>query len=187
MTVTTTTETDDKPRAWVGCLACYNDGALVGHWFDAVDCDEVDLAMVHNGSGRSYGACEEMYVLDHELIPVQREMSLPEAAEWGRLHDEVGSEQWGALCAWVSSGSYVAEGDSDLPVVSDFEERYAGRWESFREYAEDLADQTGLTAGWSETAQSYFNWDSWTRDLAFDYVVVAAPGPDYGVYVFRSL
>lgn len=28
--------------------------------------------------------------------------------------------------AWVESGDYVAEGNSDLPCVSDFMERYCG-------------------------------------------------------------
>ncbi len=51
--------------------------------------------------------------------------------------------------------------------------------------AEDWADQTGLTAGWPEEAQRYFNWDSWTRDQRHDYTVVDADGGE--VHVFRSL
>ena len=34
--MTTRTNTDTTPRAWIGCLACYNDGRLVGDWVDAV-------------------------------------------------------------------------------------------------------------------------------------------------------
>ena len=29
------------PRVFIACLRCYNDGALIGHWFDAIDADEV--------------------------------------------------------------------------------------------------------------------------------------------------
>lgn len=43
-------------------------------------------------------------------------------------------------CAWVRSGSYVAQGDTDLPCVGDFEEHYAGEWVSFRDYAFQLAE-----------------------------------------------
>jgi hypothetical protein len=28
------TKATEVPRAWVGCLACYNDGRLVGSWMD---------------------------------------------------------------------------------------------------------------------------------------------------------
>ncbi len=103
-----------------------------------------------------------------------------------RLH-RAGPEQWPAVMAWVASGSHVTEGTGDLPSISDFEERFCGHWDSFREYAEQLADDTGPTAGWPETATSYFNWDAWTRDLRHDFVVVDAPAPEYGVFVFRSL
>ena len=77
-----------------------------------------------------------------------------------RVYEEAGPEQWLAVCAWVSSGSHVTEGTGDLPSISDFEERFCGRWARFRDYAEDLADQAGLAAGWPETATSSFNWDA---------------------------
>ena len=45
-----------------------------------------------------------------------------------------------------------------------------------------------MTTGWPEEAVRYFDWASWTRDLAFDFTVVDAPaGEGYGVYVFRDL
>ena len=62
------------------------------------------------------------------------------AAEWGRVYTEVGPEYWPALYAWVESGDYIAEGNTDLPSIFEFEERYCGAWENFREYAENLAD-----------------------------------------------
>lgn len=182
-----TVTTDQAPRVFIGCLHCYNSGALVGHWFDAFGADEVTVADVHQGSGRSYAACEELWVLDHELIPVRGEMSPQEAAHWGRRLAEVEEHLRPALRSWVESGSYVAEGRGDLPVISDFLERFAGHWDSFREYAEQLADDTGLTNGWPEEAVRYFHWDAWIRDLAYDYTVSHAGPPDYGVYVFRNL
>jgi len=188
MSVPNTPVTDETPRVWIGCLHCYNAGYLVGEWFPARGADEVGLSDVHKGTGHLYPACEELWCLDHEFIPVRHEFGPLEAAEWGRVFEEVGQEQWPAVCAWVESGDYVARGDSELPVIADFEERYCGHWDSFREYAEDLADQTGLTAGWPDTAVDYFNYDAWTRDLRHDYVVVDAPDLDgHGVYVFRSL
>ncbi|MDO5535066.1 MAG: antirestriction protein ArdA [Propionibacteriaceae bacterium] len=185
-----TTMTEEVPRIWVGCLHCYNSGDLVGEWFPATDADDVaaiDLAAVHKGSGRRYAACEELWVMDHELIPTSGEFGLLEAAQWAACYEEAGAEQWPAVFAWVRSGMHVVEGHGDIPSLSSFEERYVGRWESFRAYAEQLADDLDMMNGWPEEAQRYFHWSSWVDDLQHDYTVVDAPRPDYGVYVFRNM
>ena len=92
---------------------------------------------------------------------------------------------WPALCAWVRSGSYVAEGDTDFPVLSDFEDRYCGSgWDSFQDYAEGLAEDIGLLSEVPESLQSYFDMQSWARDLAFDYVTER--DTDGTLHIFRS-
>ena len=186
--MTATTATNCTPRVWLACVHCYNSGYLVGQW---VECDHVErttLADLHVGSGRAYAACEEVWCFDHEYIPVDGEFGPLEAAEWGRCYEEAGLERWPAVCVWVRSGCHVTEGHGDIPSLSDFEERYCGRWSSFREYAENLADETGLQQGWPELAVQHFDWAGWTRDLAYDYTVVDAPANQgYGVYVFRNL
>lgn len=184
--MTITTDTEGTPRVWIGCLQCYTSGHLVGDWFDAVDADEITLAEVHRGSERGWAACEELCVMDHELIPASGEVGLQEAAEWGRVLTEVDEHLRPALRPWVPSGSYVAEGRGDLPSIQDFLERFAGHWESFREYAEQLADDTGMMEGWPELAVHHFGWAGWTRDLAYDFTVVDDPAPEYGVHVFRN-
>ena len=184
MTITTPT-TDTTPRAWIGCLHHYNSGYLVGHWFDAATANEVTLADVHEGSGLDCAECEELWVFDHENIPVRGELDPLAAAAWGRVYTEVGPEHWPALYAWVESGDYIAEGTGDLPIISDFVERYCGAWESFREYARELADSIGLLADVPEEIARYFDWQAWTRDLAMDYSV--HDNPVGGVFVFRVL
>ena len=177
--------TDTTPRAWIGCLHHYNDGRLVGHWFDAESADEATLADVHEGYGLGYAECEELWCFDHENIPVRGEMDPLTAGAWGRCLAEVDEHLRPALCAWVESGDYVAEGTGDLPSISDFEERYQGHWDSFREYAENLADDIGLLDGVPEEIARYFDWSAWSRDLAMDYSVhVNLEG---GVFVFRDL
>ena len=179
-----TTTADTTPRVWIGCLACYNNGRLVGDWFDAEDADEVTTYDIHGAHTRA-DLHDELWCFDHENMPVGHEMSPYEAAQWGRAVTSVPEDQREALCAWVRSGNYVAEGDGDLPSLSDFEERYCGQWDSFREYAEELADEIGLLDEVPEHIASYFNWEAWTRDLAFDYTVEDASSG--GVFVFRNL
>ena len=178
---TTSSATDTTPRVWIGCLACYNAGSLVGDWFDAVAADEVTTYDIH-GRASSH---DEMWVMDHENIPVRGEMDPLTAAEWGRCLAEVDEHQRAALYAWVESGNYVTEGDTDLPSIAGFEERYHGHWESFEDYARELADVVGLLDGVPEEIARYFDWGYWTRDLAFDYSTY--DDPEGGVFVFRNM
>ena len=181
---TTSSSTDTTPRVWIGCLACYNEGRLIGDWFDAETADEVTTYDVHGAHSRA-DSHDELWCFDHENIPISGEMSPADAAAWGEAFDEVGEHLRPALIAWVESGDYVAEGTGDLPSISDFEERYCGEWESFDDYASELADDIGLLTDVPEEIARYFDWRAWTRDLAFDYVV--HDNPEGGVFVFRNL
>ena len=173
-----------EPRAWVGCLACYNEGNLLGSWYDAEDCDDVTPAKLH-GSPYDPDGHDELWVMDHEGIPVHGEMSPHEAAQWGEVLTAVPDHQREALFAWVKSGSYVAEGTGDLPSTSDFEERYEGEWCSWREYADHILEEGGLLEGVSDEVRRYIDYDQWARDLLFDYTVEHSE--DGGVFVFRDL
>ena len=175
------TQTTVRPSVWIGCLACYNTGVLNGRWFPAEDADEVTPEDLHLG----LTAHDELWIFDHEGFPRGTgEMSPDTAALWGEVFDEVGEAQWPALLAWVDSGCYVAEGD-DLPSVSDFEERYCGCWDSFEDYATQLAEDICLMEGWPEEAKRFFDWDAWIHDQEFDYTI--ADAPDGGVFIYRLL
>jgi hypothetical protein len=97
LTTTIITAADTTHCVWIGCLACYNNTRLVGEWFDAEDADTVSLAEVHSGAGHVRSDCEELWVMDHESIPVQGEMSPYDAAEWARVILEVPNHQREAL------------------------------------------------------------------------------------------
>lgn len=180
------TSTITEPRVWPGCLNCYNSGRLVGHWFGVTEAASVDLAAVHRGSGVDWqrAGCEEIWCLDIDDLPVHREMGLDEAARWGAVYAEAG-EQWPAVAAWVRTGDYVTEDHTDIPVLTDFEDRYCGLWPSFRDYAFSLAEDTGLLRDVPEEIERYFHWDAWIRDLKMDYSTAEATDGD--IYVFRSL
>ena len=181
---TTPSATATTPRAWIGCLQCYNEGKLVGGWYDAVDADEITTSALH-GHKIQPDTHDELLVMDPENLPITGECSPHDAAELANAIDEVSECERPALIAWVESGDYIAEGNTDLPSISDFKERYCGEWDTFREYAEQLADDIGLLADVPEEIARYFDWSAWTRDLAFDYETY--DDPEGGVFVFRVL
>lgn len=182
---TTSTPAVDEPRCFLSCLQCYNEGRLIGDWYAATEAAEVTTSQLH-GRPIPENTHEELWCLDIDNIPMDREMSPHEAGQWGEVYEELDSpEQWPALCAWVRSGSYVAQCDTDLPCVGDFQERYAGQWPSFRDYAFQLAEDIDLFDGLDEDSVvvRYFDWDSWIRDLAMDYSVES--DGQGGVFIFR--
>lgn len=174
---------DTTPRVWIGCLQCYNEGNFVGDWYSASEADKITTSKVHERVINP-GTHEELWCLDHENLPITGECSPYEAAELARAIEQVPEGELPALNAWVLSGDYIEDGDG-LPSISDFEERYCGEWSSFREYAEQLAEDTGLLTNVPEAVGRYFHWEAWSHDLAFDYVVLDASS--HCVHVFRSL
>ncbi len=122
--ITSSPATDATPRAYVACLACYLNGRLTGDWFDADLAEAVVPATIHGIHARTDGH-EELWVLDHENLPVVGECSPQEAARVARAVLAVGPEQREAFVAWIESGDYVKDGDGS-PSASNFEERFEG-------------------------------------------------------------
>lgn len=180
MTTTSTIEL----RCYITCLACFNAGVLRGDWYDAAMARDVTPREVHGGRDTNH---EELWIvdLDGDYWPVDREMSPHEATEWSECMDGVDEHLRPALASWVRSGSYIAEGDTDYPCISDFEEAYCGNWESFREYADQYVEDTGMLSDVDEAVARYFDHAAFARDLEMDHSV--EPDGHGGVYVFRSL
>ena len=175
--------TDCTPQVWLGCLTCYNSGRLVGGWHPAADAAEITPSQLH---GRSIPpeTHEELWCFDHERIPVSGELDPLTAARWGQLFDELDSpDQWPAVCAWVRSGDFVEDGEG-LPSLSDFTERYCGIWDSFLDYAHQLAEDCQVFDGVPEDLRQYIDMAAWAAEIEADYVTENAPGG--GVYIFRS-
>lgn len=185
-TMTRNNTTSTTPRVYVACLSCYNGGRLIGNWYDAAGVDTVTIDALHaDDMSVARVDCEEMWCFDVDGLPLSRECSPVEAAQWGQFIADVDDWERDAVLAWVRSGDYVAEGTGNLPSLSDFEERYAGEFGSFQDYAENMADDIGLLDGMPDDLRGYFNWSPWGRDLAYDFTTTDAPNG--GVFVFRNL
>ena len=86
----------------------------------------------------------------------------------------------GALEAWVDNAPTYYKWEEYESWISDFEEAYAGEWDSEQEFADNLADDM-VTPDFPEMAQLYFDYEKFARDLFMgDYW--SSNG-----YVFRSI
>lgn len=178
------------PRAWVGCLACYNAGLLVGEWVDGIEAGEVTPEDIHPGTfttqpvGLNPATHDELWVFDHEgygaLIPGG--CSPAEAQRVAELIEPVPERDREAFVAYVENvGAEYAD-------AGDFEETFVGEWNTFEDYAYELGDVLGLVpADAPREVILYFAWDRWARDLLLGGDYWTAPASDGGVFVFRAV
>lgn len=179
-------------RVWIGCLACYNGGRLVGEWFDASDAGDVIPEMIHPGTfttgrvGLNPATHEELRVFDVDGAPsasLHREMSPSEAQQIAdviaTVEDRGHSVQaFAAYCANMGS-------EFNEDAIDGFEEAYQGTYASREDFAQELADDLGLVPDEQPWPLSYIDWERAARDLFMDYFDEPAEGGE--IYVFRNL
>ncbi|WP_336670102.1 antirestriction protein ArdA [Tsukamurella sp. USMM236] len=169
------------PAVWIGCLQCYNAGRLIGDWFKAADAAGVTTSALH---GRPIPAetHEELWVMDHEGIPVRGEMSPATATEWAEVLELVPEWQRQAFDAWLLDRDWIT--DPETSLVKEFEDAYAGEWSSFRDYADEYLASTGLLDHVPDEVKGYFDLTAYARDLEQGYNVI--DGPEFTVFVFHE-
>ena len=162
------------PRAWVGCLACYNSGSLVGKWANGTEWDDREAAGLTNNAG----AClkcgsDEFLVMDHENFDgmISGECSPMEAYDAAVLLESVEDyerEQWKA---WLSNG---------MPTdIDEMRNCFIGEFSSDEELGEYIADEFGLLNDMPESLRGYFDYKAYGRDIAYDTF-------EYGGFYFWS-
>ena len=175
-------ETTTTPRVWIGCLQSYNAGRLIGEWVDATDLDEMLEAQEHVkalaiSAAKEAGDWpvyfhepEEFFLADNEGFgnAIGEYTPLDKVAELGAAIEEHGA----AFLAYL--GGF---GRDDIPtdpaeMVTDFQDRYAGEWESDEDYARELVDAIGwkFEAGSAEldAISPYLDWEMIARELMMD-------------------
>lgn len=175
-------------RAWVGCLACYNGGDLVGAWFDAEECGDVTLEGVHTVGRASGGVAElagheELWCFDLDGFGglISGECSPMEAARVASLVADLDDDRLEALGAFRAN--YGGEVSEDM--LSSFGDSYVGRFDSEKDYAYEWAEESGAdldSAGWPF---SCIDWDRAARELFMDGFWSADTSG--GVHVFRDV
>lgn len=175
--MTATIVQHDTPRIWIGSLADYNAGRLIGEWVDATDLDEMYEALDRVLAQSKEEVAEEYYIGDHENFgdfKVYTYEPLDILSAVGEAIDEHGP----AVAAWIA---YT--GDQDYALAT-FDDAFCGKHDSEKDFAYDQADAMGIDkvpAPW----RNYIDWDLYARDL-FCGQFHAARTPDYRIWVFDT-
>lgn len=183
----------DNMRVWIGCLACYNNGRLVGKWYPATDAAEITTEKLHEDAGEyspgdahmpdafrwvppgatptvafdtDYSTHEELWCMDTDGFDglIDGECSPMEATRVAELVMDLSDNEREAL------GHFRANHGGELTeeTIEQFRESYAGYWESEKDFAYQLADDMGFTTDGLTWPASYIDWDAATRDLFMD-------------------
>lgn len=144
-------------RVWVGCLACYNAGRLVGDWMDASDA--ADWKCPRDPSH------EEFQCMDDEVPWVSHEMSATEATAWAEAVADVEDYEAEAFTAFMAHEGWRSPSDVNL---DDFRERYCGEWESPEAHAWEYLEDVGISADAPGYFMLRFDEIAWRQDYVYE-------------------
>ena len=169
------------PAIWVGSLSDYNDGRLHGRWIDlsTPDLDTVHAEVQDILRTSRVPRAEEFAIFDYEGFPtpideydsIERVVAIAEAV----TAIEPGYAE--AFAAFISSG---LAGEDPADWDSEFHDAYYGEFDSLAEFAETIAEETGVVDD-DHPLAAYIDWAAYGRDLATEFSVVDVPG---GIAVF---
>jgi antirestriction protein len=163
------TSTTSTPRVWIGCLASYNAGRLIGEWTDATDTDELESAQKRvaaeavkaaKAAGEYpvyFGDPEEFMIADYDGFPSSVVTHLGEypdyedVVKFATLIEERGFDLVDAAASAIDD---VSELDEDW-----IDTHYRGEWEDDESFAFSVIMETG----WSGVPAQV-----WTSSFASD-------------------
>ena len=155
-----TQENTSEPQIYVACLAAYNSGFLHGEWITP-KADKEELL--------------------EQFEKVLKSSPIPNAEEWA-IHDY---NEFPNLGEYPSIDNIVkvqeAIDEHGIAIVNGFienwsiedlehiEDAYYGEYDSFKDFAQQLATDTIEGLDGDTTLARYFDWEAWERDLSHDY------------------
>ena len=143
---------DNHPAVYVGTYAKYNDGSLFGVWVDLVKCGDYNTFMDVCHNLHADEVDPELMYQDYECFPSAwySESGIDEDTFDDRDAFDEFSEAFGNDC------------------VESFRERYMGKWDSEKDFAEHIVDECYNLDNMMGHLASYFDYDAYARDLFID-------------------
>ena len=150
---------EGNPAVYVGTYAKYNDGNLFGMWVDLTKCGDYDTFMEVCHSLHADEEDPELMYQDYECFPSVwysesgiDEDTFGKIMEYANLDDD-DREAYEAFTDSFGNESFES-----------FKERYMGKWDSEKDFAEHIVDECYNLEGMGFLA-SYFDYEAYARDL----------------------
>lgn len=160
------------PRAWIGCLASYNAGRLIGEWVDATDIDEMNdakdriAATAVRAAGKDFPVYfsdpEEFALFDYDGFPSSLVNQWGEFPDWNdvaaigqALTD--GGQLFATWLQFASNYGATIAGMDAAELLDKCHAQHQGDAESEREYTADLYEDVHAIPSW---LQGHIDWDS---------------------------
>ena len=163
-------------KIYVASLEAYNNGIMVGDWVTPTD--YLSFEKFNDAIQIATKNADEVAVHDYEGIDLDNEYPDFEDLYYfcQALED-----------SWLDNEAIIAYAENtgeelDNELIADAENSYVGTFNSFQEYAEDYADE--LIHSTDDFLKSYFDYESFARDLEYDYMVCDVS--DYNVAIFNN-
>ena len=164
----------EKSLIYVACLASYNSGILHGAWIEPkTDKDELEAQIAKVLKASPSPDAEEYAIHDYDNFPNLGEYpdleKVIEVVEAIKLH-----------------GVKAVEGFIEhfsLEDLEHFEEAFHGTYDSFKEFAEDYAEDC-ILGDCPEHIKNYIDYDRIERNLSYDYLECKAD--NYKVHIFNN-
>lgn len=152
---------EGNPSIYCGTYGKYNDGCLQGLWIDLTTFDDYEELLNFCYAIHADEADPELDVQDWECMPT------------GLDGDDIFSEErfeqlkdYNALCEKYETDAVDAYlGIYNLDDLDRFEERYQGKYDSERDFAEHIVDECYDLDRLMGRLSYYFDYDAYARDL----------------------
>ena len=162
----TTTNVLNEVKIYVGTYAKYNNGSIFGEWLNLGDFDNLE---------DFYKKCKENHADDKDPEFMFQDYEMPDIlknfiSEYGinenifEVAEMLEGEDAEMLDAYFSLGYDITEEN-----IETAKEKFFGQFSSDEEMAEEYAEQIDLLSSIPENLRYYFDFESYGRDLAFDF------------------
>lgn len=164
MTTTHTTQ-DRTPRAWVGCLGCYNSGRLIGEWMTADQIGDKFPADEHPHYCPRCGS-DEFAAFDTENTPRGVGESVRGFLEWAETVEELDDDDRETLLAWCSNFHI---GDDFGQAWEECQAHRCGVWRDWDEFQSDRFENWADAHELTPEIADLIDLDKWGRWVGLEH------------------